>query len=1087
MDLKNSRMKKIVFSLLFISNLWSGIAQNRSYVDLMGDKDATFNEVQAAFNDYWRGKTPGKGEGFKAFKRYEDFIKNRINPESGKFDNFTDAYAEYKKYFNTSNTANKSAVSQSIWTPIKPTLSFPSGSGAGRINCIAIHPNNSLIMFVGAPVGGIWRTYDGGQTWACNSDDFASLGISDIAFNPKNPNIVYAASGDRDAGDSYAIGILKSIDGGLSWNPTGISFSTSSNKTFSRILIHPDNPDTVLVAGSDGIYKTINGGTSWILKHSGMIKDMEFKPGDPNTVYASYQSVFKSVNNGESFGTVSGIISPTRIAIAVTPANPNYVYALVANGTRGFQGLYRSSNSAGSFTLRTSTPYILNWDEFGGGSNTGQAEYDLGLAASPINADEIYTGGVNLWKSIDGGITMNCNGHWYGAGGLPYVHADIHDIVFNSAGDAFVGCDGGVFASNDGGGTWNDNSNGLGIGQIYRLSTSQTDTNITITGWQDNGTNLYKNNAASRVIGGDGMDCQINHLNSNFMYGALYYGEISRSTNKGNSFNQIVNSSGTGVNSQGAWVTPYLLDPSNPSTMYVGKSQVYVSNNSGTTWVQSGTISGAADINQLAVSNSTIAANRFIYASKGTSLYVKKGAAPNFVNITNNLFPIGGNITDIEVAYNDSSKVWVTFSSYTNSTVFYSTDAGSTWSNISLGLPQVPATAIISERNSNNLYIGTDIGVFYKDVNSSGWVPYGINLPNVVITDMDIQYPTGKLRVATYGRGLWEIKLFQVPTSAPSVAFSASSQTACQTLPVIFTDNSTNFPTSRTWTFQGGTPATSSVYSPSVIYNAPGVYPVKLVVSNAIGADSITQTNYITVNPAPNITLDSNSIAKCKFDDTVTVIATGGVNYTWQPPFGISSVSNGVFKCFSQNAATYGIKGYDAAGCYTQQVLTVTLKAPPSAISIASIAGGFKAVTSNPAATSTFQWFVNGTAIPGANNDTLLTTGAGAYTCRITIANGCTRTALPINFSTLNAVAKTQLIFEIMPNPNTGKFVINVEAKDRISQLQITDVLGRKIAEFKVAANQLNKTLSIENSGIYFVSLLNESGKNMGTKKVIVE
>jgi PKD repeat protein/photosystem II stability/assembly factor-like uncharacterized protein len=1080
-------MKKTVFSLLFVSSSLICLAQNRSYVDLMGDENATFEQVQTAFNNYWRGKTPGKGEGFKAFKRYEDFIKNRINPESGRFDNYTDAYTEYKKHFNKITAPNnKSVASTYTWTPIKPYTTFPVGSGAGRLNCIAVHPNNPLTIFVGAPVGGIWRTYDGGLTWTSNTDALASLGISDIAFNPKNPSIVYAASGDRDAGDSYAIGVLKSIDGGLTWNTTGISFNTSSNKTFSRILIHPDNPDTVLVAGSDGIYKTINGGTSWTLKHSGMIKDMEFKPGDPNTVYASYQSIFKSVNNGESFGAVSGISSPTRIAIAVTPANSNYVYALVANGTRGFQGLYRSNNSGLSFTLRTSTPNILNWDEFGAGSNTGQAEYDLGLAASPINADEIYTGGVNLWKSIDGGQTMNCNAHWYGANGLPYVHADIHDIVFKSNGDPLVGCDGGLFASDDGGATWNDYSNGLSIGQIYRLSTAQTDTNLTISGWQDNGTNLYKNNTASRVLGGDGMDCQINHLNANFMYGALYYGDIRRSINKGVSFSTIVNSNGTGVNSEGAWVTPYILDPANPSTMYVGKSQVYVSNNSGTTWAQLGTVSGATDIDRMAVSNSVIPANRFIYVSKGGTLYVKKGNA-NFVNINNGL-PFSGSISDIEVANTDSSKVWVTFTGYTNSTVFYSADAGSNWSNISLGLPQVPATAIIAERNTNNLYVGTDIGVFYKDINSSSWAPYGIDLPNVVITDMEIQYTTGRLRVSTYGRGLWETKLFQNPTSAPIVAFAASSQTACQNgNPIVFTDNSTNFPTSRTWTFQGGTPATSNLYSPAIVYTAPGVYPVKLVVSNANGADSVTQINYITVNPAPNVILDSNTISKCKFDDTVTVIASGGITYTWLPPFGISSPSNGVFKCFNQNAATYGIRGYDAAGCYSQQVLTVTLKAPPSAISIASIAGGFKVVTSNPAATSTFQWFVNGAAIAGSNNDTLFTTGAGAYTCRITIANGCTRTASPINFSALDIISKTQLILEVMPNPNSGKFVIKAEAKERIGQMQITDVLGRQIIDYKVDANQLNKTFTIENSGVYFISLLNENGKNMGTKKVIVD
>jgi PKD repeat protein/photosystem II stability/assembly factor-like uncharacterized protein len=1080
-------MKKSVLALLFISSSLMSVAQKRTYIDLMGDKDATFYEVQAAFNDFWKDRTPGKGEGYKPFKRFEDFAAKRINSETGKFEHAASSVTEYQKYFGGTGL-NKSANSvQNQWKPLKFTNTIPSsGGGAGRLNCVVLHPTNPNTIFVGAVGGGIWRSYDGGLTWASNTDQFGSLAVSDIAFNPKNPNIVYAATGDREQPapfPHYSVGVLKSIDGGITWNTTGLSYTTSQNRMLGRLLVHPDNPDTVLVAGTDGIYKTINGGNSWVLKHSGNIKDMEFKPGDPNTVYASFLSVFKSVNNGESFGAVPGITSPSRIALAVTPANPNYVYAIAGNGASGLQGIYRSNNSGGTFTLRTATPNVLTWDVAGIGTG-GQSWYDLAFEASPTNPEEIYTGGVNIWKSIDGGLTMTIVTHSNGFNGLPLVHSDIHQIIYSSTGAILAANDGGLFITSDGGLTWNDFSSGLAIAEIYRLSTAQIDTSLTLSGWQDNGSNLYKPTSATHVYGGDGMDCQIDQSNNNIMYFGIQQGVIGKSTDGGISGSNIVNNNGSGINSQSAWVTPYILDPQNQNIMYVGKGQVYQSLNAGNSWSPFGTWSGGAGIDQLAIYSSPT--TKYLYVSNEGGLYVKKGSA-NYVQINIGL-PGLGLITDIEVSQNDSSKVWITYSLFNTTTVFQSSNAGATWTNISAGLPQIPANCIIHEKNTANLYVGTDIGVFYKDSTSASWAPYGTGLPNVIVTDLDIQYAVGKLRISTFGRGLWETKLFQAPTASPVATFNANVQTACQnTQPVVFTDNSTNFPTSRTWTFQGGAPSTSSLFSPSVIYNAPGVYPVKLVVSNAIGTDSITQTNYITVNPAPNVILDSNTIAKCKFDDTVTVIATGGINYTWQPPFGISSPSNGVFKFFGQNAATYGIKGYDANGCYTQQILTLTLKAPPSTISIASIAGGFKVVTTNPIATSTFQWFVNGNPIANSNNDTLLTTAAGAYACKITIANGCTRTASPINFSALNAVAKTQLIFEIMPNPNSGKFMINAEAKDRISQLQITDVLGRKIIEFKVAANQLNKTFSIENSGIYFISLLNGNGKNIGTKKLIVE
>jgi PKD repeat protein len=430
--------------------------------------------------------------------------------------------------------------------------------------------------------------------------------------------------------------------------------------------------------------------------------------------------------------------------------------------------------------------------------------------------------------------------------------------------------------------------------------------------------------------------------------------------------------------------------------------------------------------------------------------------------------------------------VWVTLSSYSASTVFYSNNGGTSWTNISAGLPLVPSNAIIHEKNTANIYVGTDIGVFYKDTNSTNWIPYGVGLPNVTVTDLDIQYTLGRLRVATYGRGLWETEVFQAPTSAPVANVSASSQNICKYTSVLFTDNSTNFPSSRTWTFPGGTPSTSNLFNPSVTYNAAGVYPVKLKVNNAFGTDSVTLTNYITVNAGPAVTLDSNSILKCKYEDTTTITAIGGLYYTWIPLVNISSTANGVLNCSAQNPVNYIIKGYDAAGCYDIDTLKVGIKGIPLSVTVSAIAGGFKAVTANPPGTS-FEWFVNGVAIPNSNNDTLYSTGAGSYKCQITIANGCKRSSNPINFSAIETLSKNQIFMEVVPNPNSGKFSLKVEAKENIKKIEITDVLGRKMSELKVDANNFNKAITIENSGFYFISIVNDNGKTIATKKVVVE
>ncbi len=1061
-------------------------AQEQDYVQLMNDKQATFEQIQKAFQKHWAGKTPGKGSGYKPFKRFEDFAQCRINPSTGVFENPMSSVLAYEKYF-LSNAAHKTAAAQPQWVPIQPANVIPSlGGGTGRLNCVAIHPTNPNTIFVGSVGGGIWRSYDGGQTWVSNTDQFGSLSISDIAFNPKNPNIIYASTGDIEGAlmPHYSVGVLKSIDAGITWSTTGLVYIPSQQKAMGRILVHPDFPDTVLVASLDGIFKSYNGGATWTLKYAGTIKDMEFKPGDPNTIYASYQSVVRSLNNGETFGAIAGLSSPSRIALAVTPANPNYVYALAGNAAHTLQGVYRSNNSASSFTLMASSPNIMTNTPFGTGGY-GQTWYDITIIASPINADEIYTGGINLWKSTNGGQTLFPLTHWLGDSALPLVHSDMHDLKYNN-GTVWVANDGGLFKTTDGGISWSDKSSGLATAQIYRLNSSQLDTaGLTISGWQDNGTNLYKHNvSATHIFEQDGMDCQINQSNNNFLYCGIQLGGLAKSKNGGLSANYIVSTNGTGVNSEGAWITPFILDPQNQNTIYIGKSQIYTSTDTGATWTQLGTISGSNNINHLAIYSSPT--TKYIYASKGAALFVKKGNA-NYVTITSGL-PALGIISDIEVAQHDSSQVWVTYSLYANTTVFYSSNAGTTWTNISAGLPQMPVNCIIHEKNTNNLYVGTDIGVFYKTINGASWSPYGLGLPNVIITDMDIQYAVGKLRISTFGRGMWETKVFQAPTAAPVVAFAVNSQTICKGQALVFTDNSNNFPSTRSWTFTGGTPSTSNLYSPSITYNTVGIYPVKLVVSNAIGSDSITQINYITVINVPTVSVDSTSLIKCRFDDTISFSGFGGLNYTWSPSAGMASSVNGVFKCFTQLPTTYTIKGFDANGCFGTASVVVTIKQPPFSLSVAAISGGLRVVSSNPPSTTTYQWFLNGVAVPNSNNDTLLTTVSGAYTCRVTIANGCTRTSTnTINFTSLNRISKYEIAIDVTPNPNKGKFMLQISAGEPLGQIEISDILGRKLSIQTIEGTNWSKHLMIAHSGLYFITVKSKAGKTIGIKKVIVE
>ena len=725
----------------------------------MSDRNVNFYQVQQEFEDAWRGREIEKGKGYKQYKRWEWFYEQRAYPTGDRFA----ANAVQLAREAAPAMFQHNSMMPGGWTYIGNTSIPSGGGGAGRVNSVRNLPGSTTTFFACAPGGGVWKTTNSGVNWSVlNTDDLASIGVSDIAIDPLNTNILYIATGDGDAGDTYSLGVLKSTDAGNTWNSTGLSWTVQNQRTTSRIIIHPTTTSTLLVATSNGIWRTVDGGTNWSQVRTGNFKDIKFHPTNPSIVYAAGTSFWRSTDGGVTWTQVtdgvpaSGDVS--RLALAVSVASPDYVYILAGGTDNGFQGLYRSTNAGVTFSTRYSGPInLMGWNPNGLDSG-GQAWYDLCIEADPTNAEIIYTGGVNIWKSSNGGTSWSLNGHWYGGGGAPYVHADIHSLYFvPGTSRLLVGCDGGVFTTTNGGTAYSDISSNLQIAQQYRLGLSTSNSNLIITGWQDNGTNLKNGAVHTRPIGGDGMECLINPTTNNIMYGELYYGEILRSNNGGVSFGTLVcGSDGTGVNEQGAWVTPYMLG-SNPSHLYVGKSRVYKSLDAGNTFSSLGAM-GSGNINALHVAPAN---NDYIYASKAGTLY-RSTDGNNFTSLSG--LP-GLYITYITTNPANASEVYVTFSGFNSSNkVFKSLDAGNTWQNITGALPNIPANCIVYQSGtSGGLYVGTDAGVYYRDDVLGNWVPFMNDMPNVVVTELEIHYATNTIVAATYGRGLWSSLLYTLP------------------------------------------------------------------------------------------------------------------------------------------------------------------------------------------------------------------------------------------------------------------------------------------------------------------------------------
>ncbi|MEE9431721.1 MAG: T9SS type A sorting domain-containing protein [Melioribacteraceae bacterium] len=797
-----------IASLLFLYVLFSEVsfAQQSSSQQLLDEspKVQTIHELSKNFNDKWEkynvdngyyfenGKKT-KAPGWKIFKREEWYWEQRVNIKTGEFPQ-TNAATEYAKL---EKSVKKTDYTES-WTNLGTNSSTGGYSGIGRINCIEFHPTDANTFWVGSPAGGIWKTTDGGSSWTVLNDDMPVLGVSDIGlphdFNGTTNNTIYIATGDRDGGslwslgggqgsDNVSVGVYKSTDGGTTWNPTSLTFFKGFGNKVTKLLMHPTNSLIIYASTLFGIYKTIDGGTIWSKINFDKIIDMEFKPGDPNTIYASttgyysttwnrYDSyVVKSTDAGATWSTMRTYFDARRVELAVTPADNSLLYALVCNGSGGLEGIFKSTS--GGFLSKVnslSTGNMLGYYSDGSGSSSGQGTYDLCIAVSPTNADEVYIGGINTWKSTDGGSTWINNNMWTsgvtynkGTPQSPVVHADKHALEFQpGTNNLFEGNDGGIYKTADGGSTWQDLTNGMVISQLYRIGVSQTNSNIVLTGLQDNGSKLFNTGVWSDVKGGDGMECIVDYSNSNYMYATYVRGQITRSDLAFPSFGHGVNISSNipGGQPTGAWVTPYIIDPNNSSTLFAGFNKVWKTTNRGDSWTSaSDQLSGSNKLRSLAIapSNSLV-----LYTADQTNMWktTDGGVTSAWTSIT--LPALSHSITYIAVHPTDPNTLWFTVGGYTTEQkVYESTDGGSTWSSISTGLPNLPIMSIVHYKKAtdrNVLFVGTDLGVYVKD-GTNDWAEYNSGLPSVVVSELEIYYaPSGsdKLRAGTFGRGLWE-------------------------------------------------------------------------------------------------------------------------------------------------------------------------------------------------------------------------------------------------------------------------------------------------------------------------------------------
>ncbi len=745
------RIGLLTLPLLFTTLLTYG--QQTSWLKLAGVVEGdTYAEIIQKGNDYYDNHPEAKknksfygyqyDSQYKKFKRFEDFWTRRLD-ESGNL-----ASLSPEEMAENYRIARQQSDQRSAWVNINQTMPGTSTGydGMGRATSIAFHPTDVNTFIISGAIGGLWYTTNGGNSYTPIADNLPTLTVSDVVFDPDDPNTIYAATGDAVWYGNGSMGVFKSTDLGQNWSATDLTYNLSADVRIPKLLINPENGQTLFAATGAGLNRTLDGGQSWDVVLSGFNWDIVYKPGDTTTLYAMRNSsgnleVFKSTNGGSNFTQVSSIgedfssYSPSFLAIS--PADPDRIYYM--NGES--QTIHRSIDGGNTWTLRNNN--LDAWD---------------GFTVSQSSENTVYLGQLNNYRSNNGGTSFTKKSHWYNNGTHTPVHADTRRIVTNPLqNDKVYFCnDGGVYVYDETADSWDELSEGVVIMQYYSVAVAQTDPFMVMGGTQDNGTRIRTTSPTWRAgNGGDGMECAIDNTDEDILYCTYVNGELFRSNDAWNNdtYNEITPTDTNGDAIEGNWVTPFVLDPSNNANILGGYDEAYYSTDYGDSWtkISDGIVSG--NITEVGIHP---ADGNYLYLTKGNQIKYTSDMGANWTS--RNILSIQ-EIQSITFHESDTNKWWVSCGGYNaNHKVFYTENNGQSFTNITAGLPNCPINKIVYQNGGNGrLYVGTDLGVYTYDGNT--WQAMNDQLPLTEVRDVEIQYSGQKIRIGTHGRGIWETDL----------------------------------------------------------------------------------------------------------------------------------------------------------------------------------------------------------------------------------------------------------------------------------------------------------------------------------------
>lgn len=759
-------IKKTLLTLCFCLAAGSAIAQLGTDAPWMesfseNPKAAKFQDIQEAFYAYWADKDETvKGSGYKPFKRWESLNQYFLNPDGTVMTN----QQKYQSWVEKQTMRNARLEDNGDWQSVGPLSHLETGSwspGQGRVNAMAVDPNNDDILYVGAPNGGLWKSIDAGTNWEPLTDNLPQIGVSAIVVDPNNSNIIYIGTGDDDAGDSEGVGVLKSIDGGSSWNFTGLNESNSPF-SFNEIFIHPSNSNILWTSSSNGVFKTVDGGDNWNLVRSGNIRDLRVHPSNPDILYCVSPNLFYKSDDGGDTWTIKNNGTPSgtnRLTIDVTPANDQVVYIFAANNSNQFEGIYKSIDEGETFTLTSNgDPGVFD--------GSSQSWYDFAFAVSDTDEDLIFTGIINIWRSTNAGASFAQLNSWSNPNQSSYTHADIHNLRY-IGGKLYCGSDGGIYVSENDGTVFTDLTENIAIGQFYRIDVARDNSQIIAGGLQDNGGYGRSNNQWHNYYGADGMNVVIDPNDSNKMTGFIQFGGGPYISEDGGT--SLATSGFPNGPDSGDWITP--LGYSKDGRLLAAYRSIYQFDPVALSWTQlSGLVASGNVVEHMALDQKD---DNNIYVAYGNVLRVSTDGGSTFSTLST----FSDIITWVDVDSEDNENVYVTTRGSFGKVFKLEVDEGQLddIEDITGSLPDIPKLVIKhqAQHSDNPLFLGTSLGVWRYDDVTEDWTPFDNGLPNVTVRDLEINYTDGNITAGTYGRGIWQSAIPQEALSVDS--FSSNS------------------------------------------------------------------------------------------------------------------------------------------------------------------------------------------------------------------------------------------------------------------------------------------------------------------------